>query len=158
MKTIDHPNVYIQTLPEDCKQAIIKLRQILTNNLPDGFMEQMAYGMITYVVPHTLYPPGYHCNPKQALPFISIASQKQHIAIYHMGLYANTKLYHWFISEYSKHSAQKPDLGKSCIRFKKTEHIPYNLIAALCKKMSVSDWIKCYETQFHKTTKKAGKS
>lgn len=153
MKSIEHPNEYIQTLPEDRKQAMLKLRQILTQNLPDGFMETMAYGMITYVVPHRLYPSGYHCNPKQALPFISIASQKQHIAIYHMGLYANTILYNWFISEYLKCSAQKPDLGKSCIRFKKTEHIPYDLITALSKKMTVSDWITCYEMQFKKTSK-----
>lgn len=150
MKTIQHPDDYIRALPDERKQALTTLREVIGSNLPKGFLETISYGMIAYVVPHHLYPKGYHCDVKQALPFINLASQKQHIAIYHMGLYANTKLYNWFIAEYKKYSSKKPDMGKSCIRFKKPEHIPYALIAELCKKMTVEDWIQCYENQFMK--------
>jgi hypothetical protein len=108
----------------------------------------MGYGMLTYVVPHEIYPAGYHCDPKQALPFVSIASQKNFIAFYHMGMYADPELLKWFQLEYSKHSTIKLDMGKSCVRFKKPEHIPYKLIGELVKKISVKDWIECYEKNF----------
>lgn len=136
---------YINELPEERQEAMLKLRQILKSNLPKGFEEQMAYGMITYVVPHSIYPNGYHCKPEQALPFISIASQKNFIALYHMGIYAEAKLLEWFQSEFAKTSKFKLDMGKSCIRFKKPEHIPHELIAKLAGKVSVKDWISVYE-------------
>jgi hypothetical protein len=117
------------------------------NNLPKGFEEQMSYGMLGYVVPHSIYPEGYHCNPKLPLPFMNIASQKNFIALYHMGIYAIPELLEWFTSEYPKHSSQKLDIGKSCIRFKKLDQIPFDLIAELAGKMTVEDWINCYETQ-----------
>jgi uncharacterized protein YdhG (YjbR/CyaY superfamily) len=136
---------YINELPEERREAMLKLRQLLKSKLPKGFQEQMAYGMITYVVPHSLYPQGYHCKPEQALPFISLGSQKNYIALHHMGLYANETLLNWFQTEYAKASKFKLDMGKGCVRFKKPEHIPYELIAELAEKVSVKDWISEYE-------------
>ena len=134
-------------LPEERKTAFLKLRESLLKTIPKGFEEQMSYGMLGYVVPHSIYPEGYHCNPKLPLPFMNIASQKNFIALYHMGIYAIPELLEWFTTEYPKHSSQKLDIGKSCIRFKKLDQIPFDLIAELAGKMTVEDWINCYETQ-----------
>lgn len=147
VKTVDQ---YIDSQPEDRKLAMSQLRQVISDNLPEGFTEEMSYGMPGYVVPHTLYPAGYHCDPKLPLPFVSIASQKNFIALYHMGIYADQKLFEWFTSEYPKHSTAKLDMGKSCIRFKKPEQIPFELIGELMKKMTVTDWIGTYESAFRK--------
>ena len=138
------PDEYIDQLPEDRKDPISKLRKIINQNIDKGFSEEINYGMIDWVVPHSLYPDGYHCNPKLPLPFLSIASQKKFVAVYHMGIYASPKLLDWFVSEYLKHCSNKLDMGKSCIRFKKIENIPYDLIGELVAKMSVKDWIKLY--------------
>lgn len=142
---------YLNELPEDRKTPMNKLRETILANIPKGFTEEMSYGMIGYVVPHTLYPDGYHCNPKLALPFINIASQKNFIALYHMGIYANPELLKWFTDEFPKRSSQKLDMGKSCIRFKKMDHIPFDLIAELVQKMSVAEWIAIYESQMKKS-------
>ena len=139
---------YIEALMPDRKEAVSKLRQVFLENLPEGFVETINYGMIGYVVPDSLYPEGYHCDPKQPLPFINIASQKGFIAIYHIGLYADDKLLEWFTSEFPKHSNTKLDMGKSCIRFKKPEQIPFELIAQLAKKVTPNDWIETYVRQF----------
>jgi hypothetical protein len=139
------PDQYIKELPADRKDAITQLRNTVLKNLPKGFKETMGYGMLGYVVPHEIYPAGYHCDPKLPLPFANIASQKNFIAFYHMGVYAMPDLLKWFTAEYPKHSSAKLDMGKSCIRFKKPEHIPYQLIGELIKKVSVKDWIKTYE-------------
>ena len=139
------PEQYIKELPADRKEAITKLRNSVLKNLPKGFKETMSYGMLGYVVPHEIYPGGYHCEPKLPLPFANIASQKNFIAFYHMGVYAMPELLKWFTTEYPKHSSAKLDMGKSCLRFKKPEHIPYKLIGKLIKKVSVKDWIKVYE-------------
>lgn len=136
---------YLQNIPEEKKEAMESLRKAILDNLADGFVEEMSYGMIGYVVPHTIYPDGYHCNPSLPLPFISIACQKNFIALYHMGIYADNKLLEWWKKEYSNYSKLKLDMGKSCIRFKKIDQIPYDLIGKLCQKMSVNDWIKLYE-------------
>jgi uncharacterized protein YdhG (YjbR/CyaY superfamily) len=140
-------NDYLNELPEERKSAFLKLRESILKNLPKGFEEEMSYGMLGYVVPHSTYPDGYHCTPKLPLPFMNIASQKNYIALYHMGIYANPELLEWFTSEYPKHSTQKLDMGKGCIRFKKLDQIPFDLIAELAGKISVEDWINCYETQ-----------
>ena len=134
--TATNPDDYIKELQEDRKEAIQKLRAIILKNLPKGFKEEMSYGMIGYVVPHEIYPSGYHCNPKLPLPFMSFASQKSSINFYHMGIYANNELYNWFISEYGKFSKKKLDIGKSCMRFKKAEDIPYDLVGDLVSKMN----------------------
>ena len=139
------PAEYIKELSADRKEAVAQLRDVVVKNLPDGFKEQMNYGMLGYVVPHKIYPPGYHCDPKLPLPFAGMASQKNFIAFYHMGIYAMPDLLKWFVAEYPKHSSAKLDMGKSCIRFKKPEHIPYKLIGDLMKKVSVEKWIEVYE-------------
>ena len=137
---------YLSKLDDDRQKAMKKLRSTIKKSLPKGFKEQLNYGMPAFVVPHKLYPDGYHCDPKLPLPFISFASQKNFIALYHMGIYANPDLLKWFTEEYPKHCKRKLDMGKSCIRFKKIEEIPYELIADLCSRMSPQEWIDIYET------------
>jgi uncharacterized protein YdhG (YjbR/CyaY superfamily) len=137
---------YIEQLTADRQVAVRELRKTILKNLPDGFSETVSYGMISFVVPHSIYPSGYHCDPKQPLPFISIASQKNFIALYHMGLFANPELLKWFTDEYPKHAKTKLDMGKSCIRFKKPDQIPFELIGDLCSKMTTKQWIEIYET------------
>lgn len=141
---------YIKAVPRERKVEFIKLITIFRKNLPKGFEEVLNYGMIGYVVAKKKYPKGYHCNPEQPLPFINIASQKNFIAIYHMGLYASKDLFNWFVNEYTSVCQTKPDMGKSCLRLKKMDNIPYELIAELCKKMTPSDWISLYEKSFIK--------
>jgi len=142
------PDEYAEQIPDDRKPAIKKLRQTIISNIPKGFEETMSYGMIGYVVPHSVYPSGYHCDPKLPLPFIAIASQKNFVAFYHMAIYADKSLYDWFVAEYSNHSKSKLDMGKSCIRFKKQEDIPYELIGLLVSKITTDHWIKMYEETF----------
>ena len=141
---------YINEAPEDRRAALQKLRSIILENLPEGFQEEISYGMIGYVVPHSIYPKGYHCTPELPLPFMSFASQKNSINFYHMGIYAKPELYNWFVAEYPKHSKQKLVIGKSCLRIKKPENIPSELIGELAKKMSVAEWIETYEKTFNK--------
>ena len=141
-------NEFITSLPEDRKLAISELRNVFLKNLPKGFEETMGSGMLNYVVPHSIYPEGYHCDPKSPLPFIGVASQKNFIAVYHMGIYAEPQLLEWFTTEFPKHSKAKLDMGKSCIRFKKPDQIPFKLIGELASKMTVQQWIDVYESNF----------
>lgn len=140
-KTVDE---YLETLPDDRAEIIAALRKTIKKNLPKGFEETMQYGMISYVVPHSLYPAGYHTNPKDALPFISIASQKNHIAVYHMAVYEGP-LHDWFVREFKKYSDKKLDMGKSCIRFKKADDVPVKLFGELASKVKPKEWIEMYE-------------
>jgi len=144
------PDDYISQLPDDRKEPIEKLRQIINDNLSKGFEEGILYNMIGFYVPHSVYPDGYHCDPKTPLPFMNLASQKNFIAVYHSGMYAKKELYDWFVKEYPKHCKRKLDMGKSCIRFKKMEDIPYKLIGELASKMSSKEWIDIYETNVKK--------
>lgn len=144
------PDEYLSSLPEDRKPAMTALRNVILENLPEGFVEVMSYGMLGYVVPHSIYASGYHCDPKQPLPFMSIASQKNFIALYHMGIYSDESLLSWFKDEYSKQSSSKVDMGKSCIRFKKPGEIPMDLIGKLASKITVADWITTYENTYKK--------
>ncbi len=148
--TATSPDDYLSQLPEERAIVISKLRSLIQENIPEGFTEEMSYGMIGYIVPHSLYSDGYHCDPSLPLPFINIASQKNFIAFYHMGMYADKNLYDWFVEEYPKHCKRKLDMGKSCIRFKKTDDIPYELLAKLVRKMTVLDWVSLYEEKFKK--------
>lgn len=141
-----NPTDYINKLPEDRQAAFQRLRETILNNIPDGFKECMNYGMVGYVVPHERYPAGYHCDPKLPLPFVNLGNQKNNISLYHMGIYAKPALLEWFTTEYPKHCKRKLDMGKSCIRFKKMDDIPYELIAELMQKITVDDWISTYET------------
>jgi Domain of unknown function (DU1801). len=147
-RNVESVGEYISLVPEDQKDAILRLCEVINENIPLGFSEQMSYGMIGWVVPHSLYPKGYHCDPKLPLPFLNIAAQKNFIAIYHMGIYASPSLMEWFVSEYPKFSEQKLDMGKSCIRYKKPELIPFELIGKLAQKISVNEWINLYESNF----------
>ena len=136
---------YINSLASDRKTTITQLINVIEQNIPKGFEKVMNYGMPSFVIPHSIYPKGYHVTPDLPLPFIGIASQKNHIGFYHMGLYADSKLLDWFISEYPKYCKLKLDMGKSCIRFKNISEIPYELIGILTSKMTVKDWIDIYE-------------
>ncbi len=144
---LDANNVqeYLDKVPEERQMAFNKLRQTIIDNLPSGFAEDFSYGYIGFNVPHSLYPAGYHCTPEKPLPFTGIASQKNFIGLYHMGIYANPELLEWFISEYPKHCKHKLDMGKSCIRLKKMNEIPYELIGELMQRMTVDEWIDLYE-------------
>ncbi|HMQ69045.1 MAG TPA: DUF1801 domain-containing protein [Ignavibacteria bacterium] len=148
------PEEYLESLPEDRRKAISELRKVLKKNLPKGFKEVMGYGMLGYVVPHSKYPDGYHCNPELPLPFINLASQKNFIALYHMGIYSDPKLLEWFIKEFPKHSKSRLDMGKSCIRFKKPDEIPLKLIGELASKITPDMWIKEYERILSKSHNK----
>lgn len=147
-------DAYIAELPEDRQKALTELRKVVKKNLPKGFQETMGYGMMGYSVPHSLYPAGYHCNPKDPLPFMGMASQKNFIAVYHMGIYADPKLLKWFTDAHAKASPRRLDMGKSCIRYKKAEDIPYKLIGELASKISPQEWIKIYETNLKDHRKK----
>ena len=136
---------YLDLIPEDRREALTKIRKLLSDNIPSGFEETLGYGMPAYVVPHSIYPKGYHCNAKLPLPFINFASQKNCVAFYHMGIYAKPELLEWFVEEYPKHCNTKLDMGKSCLRFKKMEDIPFDLLAELISKMTVDEWISIYE-------------
>ena len=140
------PTEYVNTVDEARREAFSKLRETIQNNISPDFREEMSYGHIGYVVPHSLYPSGYHCDPKLPLPFVAIAAQKNFIAVYHMGIYAVPELMEWFVAEFPKHSKSKLDMGKCCIRFKKSGDIPFELIGQLMQKMSVEDWVTIYET------------
>lgn len=137
----------LANVPQDRSEAFGKLHSTIVQNLPQGFIAAISYGGLGYVVPHSLYPAGYHCKPAEPLPFAAIASQKNSINLYHMGIYSDPALLEWFVSEYPKHCRQKLDMGKSCIRFKKSEDIPFALIGELIKKMSVQQWISLYESK-----------
>jgi len=141
---------YIEKVSDDKRAAMIELREVIKKSIPKGFEECINYGMIGYVVPHKLYPNGYHCDPKLPLPFVAIAAQKNFIAVYHMGIYANPALLEWFTNEHSKRVKGKLDMGKSCIRYKKPENIPFDLIAELMHKINVQQWIDLYEIAFRK--------
>jgi hypothetical protein len=143
----------LASVPEERLEPFNKLHDVIMKNLPKGFESGISYGGLGYVVPHSFYPDGYHCKPSEPLPFAGIASQKGSINFYHMGIYADQELLNWFVSEYPKHSQQKLDMGKSCIRFKKMDQIPYELIGSLMQKMSAQDWIDKYESLFKRKAK-----
>ena len=144
------PEDYISQLPEDRQEPIKKLRKVIGENLSKGFEEGMNYNLIGFYVPHSVYPDGYHCEPKLPLPFMNLASQKNFVAVYHMGIYAKKELYDWFVKEYPKHCKSKLDMGKSCIRLKKMDDIPYKLIGELASKMTAEEWIDIYDTNIKK--------
>lgn len=139
------PDEYIAGLPEDRKLAISALRKVIKDNLPKGFKETIGYGHLGWVVPHEMYPPGYHCDPKQPLPFLGIASQKNFIALYSMAIYSLPEQLEWFRTEWPKHTSRKLDMGKSCIRFKKIDDIPLKLIGELATQITPREWVEIYE-------------
>ncbi len=148
------PEDYISKIPEERQEAFRKIMDLISKNLPPGFKQGVSYGMHGWSVPLETYPAGYHCAPGSPLPFITIASQKNFIALYHMGLYAKPELLEWFVKEFPRYSKRKLDMGKSCIRFKKMDDIPFQLLAKLAGKMTVAEWIDVYETQYKANLKK----
>lgn len=138
-------NQYIEELPIDRKAAFSTLRNEILKNLPDGYKESLGYGMVQYCVPLSVYPAGYHCNPEMPLGLMSLANQKNFIAVYHMGIFSDEKLLKWFVDTYTKNVTGKLDMGKACIRFKKIDNIPFKLIGELASKLTVEEWIKKYE-------------
>ena len=141
---MDSVDAYIDHIADDKKQTFNLIREAILKNIPKGFVEQMNYGMVGYVVPHSIFPSGYHCDPKLPLPFANLAAQKNNVSLYHMGLYADTKLLNWFTTEHAKRSKKKLDMGKSCIRYKKSEDVPIDLIGELFQKINTQDWIELY--------------
>lgn len=144
------PDTYIESLPEPQQAPMQQLRIAIQDHLPKGFQEEISYGMIGFVVPHSLYPDGYHCSPKLPLPFLSIAAKKSGYHLYHMGMYADTRILDWYVAEYFRLKGKKADVGKSCIRFKKESDISFELIAKLAAKMSPKQWIEIYEKEYKK--------
>jgi hypothetical protein len=142
-------DILINISPERT-ESFNKLHEVIVENLPQGFEASISYGGLGYVVPHSIYPAGYHCKPAEPLPFAGIASQKNSINFYHMGIYSKPELLEWFVAEYPKHCKQKLDMGKSCVRFKKMDDIPYELIGELMRKIDVNDWINTYEKNYKK--------
>ncbi len=140
----------LANVPQERLEAFNKLHEVIVKNLPKGFEAAISYGGLGYVVPHTIYPSGYHCKPIEPLPFAGLASQKNSINFYHMGIYSDPDLLDWFVNEYPKHSKLKLDMGKSCIRFKKFDQIPHELIGELMQKMTVQQWIDLYESKLKK--------
>ena len=148
--TATTPQEYIESLPDERKEVMENLRNVILKNLPKGFEECMNYGMLGYVVPHSKYPDGYHCDTTKPLPFMNLASQKNSINFYHMGIYSDSKLLEWFKNEYPKHATNKLDMGKSCIRFKNINKIPVDLLGELVSKMTADQWIERYEATIKK--------
>ncbi len=153
-KTVE---AYLEEVPENRKEAMLKLRHIIKTNLPSGFEESMGYGMIGYGIPHRIYPAGYHVTPSEPVPFMGLASQKNFIAIYYMGFMVSNETLNWFQQSYSESVPTKLDMGKSCIRLKKVENIPYELIAELCQKITVEEYLEKYEKMLDKLKNKKGK-
>jgi uncharacterized protein YdhG (YjbR/CyaY superfamily) len=141
------PDAYFAALPADRRPVMLALRAAIAKALPTGFEEIVSYGMPGWVVPLTIYPAGYHCTPGAPLPFLGLASQKSHISFYHMGLYADPALLAWFKAECAKRLTKKLDMGKSCVRFKKPEDVPVELLADLCRRMTPKQWIAIYESK-----------
>jgi uncharacterized protein YdhG (YjbR/CyaY superfamily) len=153
MKNNEEVEKYILAQPVERQEALRSLRETIQTNLPQGFEERMQYGMIGYVVPFETYPSGYHVNPKEPLPFLALANQKQYIALYHMGIYGDPALLDWFQKAYESLGIGKLDMGKSCIRFKKIDQIPLDLVAALCQKITPAQYVEQYEASRNKLSK-----
>ncbi len=136
---------YISQIPADRKDAFSRLRSVIGSHLPGEFEERLSWGMPTWAVPLSVYPPGYHTRKDEPLPFISIASQKHFIGFYHLGIYAMPQLHEWFLAEWTSRNLGRMDMGKSCLRLKNPDKIPYDLLGELCSKVGAAEWIAIYE-------------
>lgn len=138
---------YLAALPPERQGPVRRLRDSVAAALPAGFQECLQYGMPSWVVPHALYPAGYHCKPSEPLPFLALASQKASVNVYPMALYADAALLAWFQAEHAKASPRKLDMGKSCVRYSKPEHIPFALWAELAARLTPAQWVALYEAE-----------
>ena len=148
-KSVDQ---YLAELPFDRREAINAVRKVILKNLPDGFEEGMQYGMIGYFVLHKLFPAGYHCDPSQPLTFAALASQKNYMAIYLMTIYGHKETEEWFVKAY-KASGKKLDMGKSCVRFKKLDDLPLDVIGQAIARVPVEKYIRAYQRAREKAKK-----
>lgn len=135
---------YLAELPEDRRNAIEAVRKTILENLPEGYEEIMQYGMVSYVVPLSLYPDGYLGKKDTPLPYACLASQKNHMAVYLMNIYGDKAAEKWFKEEYKK-SGKRIDIGKSCVRFKKLENLPLEVIGQAVARTPVKKYIELYE-------------
>jgi len=135
---------YLDQLPDDRRVALEAIRKVIRKNIDKPFEEGMQYGMIAYYLPHSVYPQGYHCDPNQPLPFASIASQKSHIGLYLFCVYTSAELQAWFVDAWKK-TGKKLDMGKSCVRVKKIEDIPFEVIVELFKRAKAKTFIATYD-------------
>jgi hypothetical protein len=142
---------FIESLPDDRKKAITELRQAINKNIPKGFKESVAYNSIVWSVPHSSYPAGYHCDPAKPLMLMCLSSPRSHISLHHIGLYGSPELLKWFTAEWPKHSSKKLDMGKGCVRFKKPEDVPIELIGKLAAKLTPQQWVEQYENALTRT-------
>ncbi|MCP4246534.1 MAG: DUF1801 domain-containing protein [bacterium] len=148
---------YLAGLPDDRRETLEAVREAILENLPKGYEEGMQYGMIGYYVPHSVYPPGYHCDPQQPLPFAGLASQKNHMALYLMCIYTDPEQAAWFRETWAK-TGKKLDMGKSCVRFKKLDDLPLNVIGLAIKRMPVKKFIERYESVVKPAGKRSDKA
>src|SRR2546423_350182 len=144
---------YLAELPEDRRAAISAVREVILANLPEGYVETMQYGMIGYVVPHSLYPAGYHCDPKQPLTYAMLGNQKNHMALYLMGAYGDEKTREWFEKAYSE-SGKKLDMGKACVRFKKVENLPLDVIGQAIARVPCDRYVESVEAMLKSRERK----
>ena len=151
---VDAVEKYLAELPEDRRETVGAVRAVVLKNLPKGYEEGMQWGMIGYYVPHSIYPDGYHCQPDEPLPVASLASQKNHMAFYGLGLYIDEEQARWFVEEWKK-AGKKLDMGKSCVRFKTLDDVAIDVIGRAIKRMPVKQYIALYESQL--TANDAGK-
>ena len=136
---------FIAALPDERKAAVAAIRDAIADNIPTGFEERIGMGGIMWVVPHSSFPAGYHCDPSKPLMLMSLTSTKGHVALHHMGLYGSGPLMKWFSGEWPKHSSKKLDMGKACIRFKKPGEAPLKLIGELAAKLTPQAWVEIYQ-------------
>jgi hypothetical protein len=148
---------YLAELPADRREALQAVRKVIIKNLSKGYEEGMLYGAIAYFVPHSVYPPGYHCDPKQPLPFAGLASQKNHMSISLMCVYGDPDHEAWFRTAWVK-SGKKLDMGKSCVRFKKIDDVPLEVIGQAIRRVPAKKFIAYYESVIASTGKRAGKA
>jgi len=153
-KTVEE---YLTGLPPDRREAISAVRKVILDNLPKGYQECMSYGMIGYVVPHSIYPKGYHCDPKLPLPFVNLGSQKNHMALYLMNLYGQPKNEQWFRKAWEG-AGKKLDMGKACVRFKRLEDVPLEVVGQAVARTPVADYIARIESFFEARANKKVKS
>jgi hypothetical protein len=148
------PDQYVASLPDERRETIAAIRKVINDNLKPGFEEAVDYGMLGWVVPHKLFPAGYHCDPTKPLSYMGLASQKNYISVYSMCLYGGTDLLEWFTNEWLKHSSKKLNMGKGCIRFTKTQDIPLDLIGELASRFTPQQWIEIYENTLANSRKR----
>lgn len=144
---------YLSSLPADRRAALSAVRAVIRKNLDKGYKEGLQYGAIGYYVPHSVYPAGYHCDPKQPLPFVGLGSQKNHMSFGIMTLYLDPEADAWFRREWAK-TGKKLDMGKVCIRFRKLEDLPLELIGRAIARVPVADCVALYEAARNKANQK----